>query len=342
MGTENRQDWSESGENFEIGIFRPEDARGIADLFRSVYREDYPIKVFYDPAALTRANETREYVSIVARTPGKAVVAVQHVFRSAPCSALYEVGAGLVSTQYRRLGLNKKTLQFLYEEWIPENPSIEQTLGEPVCNHPYQQRVVSEFAHVEMALEVALMPAAAYQKEKSAPGRVAALMVFRTYKPRPHTVFLPQVYGKQLRFIYGALDDTRTLASSDMVLPQADQSSGEVTVFDFAQVARVAMHRVGFDLAGYVEDLEKNLIERGVVVIQMWLQLAWPWVGAAVDVLRRRGYFLGGPLPRWFNYDGLLMQKVLGQPGFDQIQLYASRAQEILEMVREDWRQTKE
>jgi len=39
-----------TGEPFEVGLFRPEDAQGIVSLFRAVYGESYPKKVLCDPA----------------------------------------------------------------------------------------------------------------------------------------------------------------------------------------------------------------------------------------------------------------------------------------------------
>ena len=77
--------------------------------------------------------------------------------------------------------------------------------------------------------------------------------------------------------------------------------------------------------------------EKGILVIQVWLNLACPWVGQAVETLRDRGYFLGGALPRWFDNDGLLMQKILKRPDWDGICLYTDRASEILRFVRADW-----
>lgn len=53
-------------------------------------------------------------------------------------------------------------------------------------------------------------------------------------------------------------------------------------------------------------------------------------------LLRERGYFLGGPLPRWLDTDGLLMQRLLCPPDFDENQLYSDRAREILALVRRD------
>ena len=77
-----------------------------------------------------------------------------------------------------------------------------------------------------------------------------------------------------------------------------------------------------------------------MIVIQVWLNLAWPWINTAVLDLQTRGYFLGGLLPRWFDTDGMLMQKIIGRPNWEGIQLYFDRAKKLLEWVRTDWERT--
>jgi hypothetical protein len=56
-----------------------------------------------------------------------------------------------------------------------------------------------------------------------------------------------------------------------------------------------------------------------------------------VESLRERGYFLGGPLPRWFDDDGLLMQRLLQPPHWDTINLAFDDDRELVRLVREDW-----
>jgi len=329
-------------QEFEVGPFRPEDAPGIVRLFESVYGQGYPIKVFYDAEALKKANETGEYYSIVARTPTGLVVGVQHLFRSAPYPSLYETGAGLVSREYRQFGANKRMLDYAYNQWVPKQRGIEQVFGEPVCNHPFMQMVVNRFGYTETALEVALMPAEAYAREQSAHGRVAALQAFRTYKPKPHTLYLPEAYEKELRYIYAATDDARTLKLADKQLPVDEPSQGNMSVFHSAGLARIAMHNTGSDFNDHIAALEESAVAQKAVVIQVWLRLGVPWAGSAVDILRRKGYFLGGALPRWFDEDGLLMQKLFVEPGFDSIVLHSDRSKEILGIVMNDWRRSIE
>jgi len=69
-------------EPFTVGSFRPDDADGIVDLFRAVYGEGYPIRLFYDPAAITAANTEGRYYSICARTASGEVIGVTHLYIS--------------------------------------------------------------------------------------------------------------------------------------------------------------------------------------------------------------------------------------------------------------------
>jgi hypothetical protein len=64
--------------------------------------------------------------------------------------------------------------------------------------------------------------------------------------------------------------------------------------------------------------------------------LAEPWTGAAVEELRKKGYFFGGLLPRWFDSDGLLMQKLLCPPDFEGIVLEVEEARQLFDIIRRD------
>ncbi len=331
----------EPGQPFEVDNFRPEDAPGIVCLFRAVYGEGYPIRLFYDPEALMEANASGHTYTFVARAPKGDVVGVQNLFRSAPFSSLYEAGAGLVLREYRKLGINRRLLEFVYEKWVTSCQSVEETFGEPVCNHLTMQKSVIEFKHVETALEVALMPAQAYTAERSATGRVAALLAFRCFKPKHLRVVIPKVYEEELRFLFASLDDERDLIVAEGAVDVEGPSRADMTIFDFARVARIAVGTVGSDFGAYLSDLENRAVAQKVEVLQVWLKLDSPSVVAAVDSCRARGFFFGGLLPRWFDGDGLLMQKILCRPDFEEIKLYSEAAHRIFEMVKMDWERTQ-
>ncbi|MEW6366306.1 MAG: GNAT family N-acetyltransferase, partial [Acidobacteriota bacterium] len=339
MRSEERQ--GESRETFEVGHFRPEDAAGIVRLFREVYGDDYPIKIFYDDQELTEANAEGRYHSIVARNPEGEVIGVQHLYQSAPYDRLYEVGAGVVLREFRNLGIGKRSLEYLYEEWIPRRDDIDECFGEAVCNHPYMQRISAVARFIDMAIEIALMPAQAYVKEASASGRVAAVLCFRCYRRRPQAVYVPSVYEDELRYLYARLDDKRELKTARAGAFDECESEVETAVFDFAQVARIAVRRAGRDFASRIEAVESEARSQNAIVIQVWLPANSTAIDPAVDALRERGYFFGGPLPRWFDHDGLLMQKLHCPPDFDAIQLHSDDAKRLLEWIERDYRWTR-
>ena len=327
-------------EPFTVDTFRPDDGEGIVTLFRAVYGEGYPIRFFYDPAAITAANREGRYYTLVARTATGKVIGATHLYLSVPGKALYEWGVGLVQNEYRNRGVNKRLGEFLCNEFAPGEPRIETLFVEAVCNHPYMQKAIGKFNFVEMAIEVALMPARAHSGEKIAagPGRVATMNSFRCYRPRPHRIFLPAPYEGELRRLYARFSDARDLVASREELPGEKKTGADLRIFDYARVARIVAPETGDDFGDRLDDLEEQALAKSAVVFQVWLNLTEPWAGAAVDVLRARGYFFGGPLPRWFDGDGLLMQKLLCPPDFEDIVLASDFSQELLEFIREDWR----
>ena len=205
-----------------------------------------------------------------------------------------------------------------------------------MCQHIHLQKNWYELGAVEVGLEVALMPANAYQDKKEGQDRVACMAAYWPVVHRPHRVYLPDVYAKALSFFYSGLNEERAFSPSMEASPSDRRSECRIKIFDFASIVRVTFQETGADLWESVEKMEREAGCHGVKVIQVWLKLGFPWVGAAVDVFRANGYFLGGILLRWFDKDGLLMQKLFCPPEWEGIQVYTERAERIFEIVRKD------
>ncbi|MBU2549195.1 MAG: hypothetical protein KKB20_12320 [Proteobacteria bacterium] len=332
----------ESGQPWDVDLFRPEDAPGVCRLFRTVYGANYPISTFIDPERLIEENAARRTISSVARTPKGDIVGHNAIFQSGPYPGIYESGAGVVSRGYRGgHGIFSRMVQH-GQDFGARDFGLGGIYGESVCNHVFSQKMTHGLGWESFALEVDLMPGSAYTKEQSATGRVASLFDFMKFRSKPHTVYLPAVYENSLKFMYEALDDPR-----DARLAEGEPEPGRTTriqtrVFDFAQVARLAVIETGPDLGQVLDQEEAGLTGQGVLVIQVWLQLAQPRVGWAAERLRERGYFLGGLLPRWFDGDGLLMHKIFVEPNWDGIRTCFDRGRRIVELVHADWERSRQ
>ncbi len=326
-------------EKVAVDIFRPGDATDVGELFRAVYGEDYPVKLVYEPEGLVGAFERQENIPTVARSSKGGLVGYVSLFRSAPSKTVYEGGQGLVRADYRKHGIARAMNRYFAEEVAPLY-GVDAVFGEAVCNHPYMQKAWANEGAVETALEVDLMPAEAYAREGSARGRVASLHMTRMYRPADHTVYAPERYEKAIRFIYAGINTGACVARAENIAPGARHTSIESRVFEFASVARLTVWEAGADFADAFEHYEAEALGRGMIVVQVWLNLSWPWIGQLTEYLRGRGYFFGGVLPRWFGADGLLMQKVTVRPNWEGIRLYSEKAQKICDIIREDRRMT--
>ena len=323
-----------------IDIFRAEDAEGVVELYRRIYGDHYPVKTVYEPKELIRQC-TGDAYRVVARTVDGEVVGHIALYRSSPPNSnLYEQGQLMVRHDYRRTDIASRLIEFSTHE-MPLRYGLEQIWGEAVCNHLVTQQMTAWEKFYPTALEIDLMPDKSYAKAFSRPlentGRVSALAVFRTFKTKAQMVYLPEVYAQSLQYIYSAYDFGHTFVQSRQGLPNGIATRGKIDSFTGAGVARIALFEAGQDFPDYIKKMEQQATAESAVVIQVYLPLSLPCTGAVVDGLRNNGYFLGGPVPRWFDDDGLLMQKILKEPNFDEIHLYTKQAKEILKIIKEDW-----
>ncbi|WP_163337676.1 hypothetical protein [Desulfopila sp. IMCC35008] len=326
----------EPGQEWSIDSFRPEDARGVTDLFQSVYGESYPIRTYLEPELLVQENREGRVISSVARIPSGAIVGHTSLFNSAPNTRIYESGAGLVHRLYRG---GRGIATRLFEHGIEMGtgrPDVDLIYGEPVCNHSYSQKMLNKNLMVARAMEVNLMPAAAYAKEQSAGGRVSTFLSFLILKSRSNSVFVPNELSDQFSLCYNGLDDQCTFEIADGE-PTSHNSQISIQSFEFAQVSRVAVRDIGEDFPTRIRDEDLRLVGQGDRVIQVWLNTAQPHVGWAVSTLKSMGYFFGGVLPQWFGTDGMLMQKVLDQPDWQGTVLEGERNEIVAGMVRKEW-----
>ncbi len=324
-----------SGQDVEVDVMRPVDAPGVAALFRAVYCDDYPVKTYYDPQALIATNQKGEILSCVSRTPRGDIVGHNAFYRIAPCGKVFEGGGGLVLPAYRNRAWLLGRMVKLGMGMVPKFGG-EGIYGEHVCSHLFTQRLAQRVGNVVMGLGVDL----SFQ-EGGVRKRVSSFHGYHTLKPSPHTVYLPKTYDHALRFLYEGLKEERIFAISPQVPPGKNLSRITSDTYKEARVSRITVWEIGEDFETAVAVRESEAAAGDVTVYQVWLPLGAPSVGWAVECLRNRGYFLGGLLPRWFDTDGLLMQRLCHTPDWDSIQILLDRSREIFRMVHEDWTRSK-
>lgn len=319
----------------QIRMMREEDAPKVVDLYRTVYGDQYPVKSVYDADAIITAQAAGDFYRVLA-VDGEKVVGQTAVYRSAcPNPHLYEEGQGIVLPIYRNQGILEQTMQHAHEVIYPQN-GLDQLWGEAVCNHVFMQKASAKLGYVLTGAEIDLMPAAAYDKERSSTGRVASLLAFKIANSGAQTIHLSAVYRQAITWLYDGLGLERRFSTDAAPLFHGGSTRVTKHVYADAGVARMTFLDLGRDFDACLLQTEQAVRSQGCTVLQAYTNLSDPDAGAAMDILRGHGYFLGGILPCWYGQDGILMQKILHEPNIAGIQLHGERARKIVAMVLED------
>ncbi len=322
---------------YSVKPFRPADAELIPRLFMEVYGDAYPVKMVYNPGEMIAAFESRRYFPFVVRTSPHRIVAFGALYPSAPFKGMYEFGQGVVSAEFRGSGMGRMLFEFA-AEYAPTLPGAEIYFGEAVCNHTHTQKAGELIQTIETGIEVDLLPGHVYSRCSGISGRVAVVDMFRTYVSKPHTIHVPPMYADILRYILEGFDDSRTIEAARGAAPSTAATRFSTQIFSAAGVARIAVNDAGADFESAFDSETVPIENSGEIkVLQVWLNLSCNWITPIVDALRKRGYFFGGYFPRWFDVDGLLLQKVPGPPNWDEIRLYSTRSGAILDFIHGDW-----
>jgi len=213
---------------------------------------------------------------------------------------------------------------------------VEEFWGESVTNHVMMQKAALYVGVKESGIELAVMPAASYEAEKSAPGRVGAVVCFLAVKEKPHTIFLPDPYAQLLQRIYENGKRNRKFATGAQALPEGVRSRYTDTFISSAGVLRVSLFEAGKDLAEVMTGLVQKYTAVGAVVLQVLLPLDKHWSGAATEALNRQGFFFSALIPRWFDADALMLQKLIHPTDYDEMKIHTDFAKEMLKFIIED------
>lgn len=321
-----------SGQTFSMDSFKPGDEYGIARLFYAVYGDQYPVTDYYIPERILQLCHEQRICPALCRTSDGNIVAYGAFYRSSPpYPRLYEVGQYIVLPNYRSLGISSLINSYLYESVLPLIQA-DGIFGEAVTNHTITQRFDKNVNMTDYALELSLFPPG--KGRDGAVGRVSCLFQFIIVHDREHTVHVPAHYRNEIEFLVGDADFRRHFCLSSSPLPKDILTRYQDSIFPGTGTARFVFHECGADFVSVADRLEEHALRKGCVTFQAFFNLADAGVVESVEILRRRGWFMGGYLPRWFDSDGWLMQKVLEPPDFDAMKLHTPKAKEIQKRVR--------
>lgn len=321
----------EPGQKVEIGLFRPEDAEGVARLYFAIYGDNFPMDYVYDPEQIAAANAGPDLYHFVGRTPRGEVVGVSALFRIAPNPKIMESGGLMILPEYRGgflvMNLSKITLDI-----VPEEQNLAAVFAQSVCDHLMTQKLARRFGYHQFALELEAMPPRPEGSIDGVGGRISLLNELRIYRDAPHAVHLPACHAEFMDAAYAQWGLAREFHDGK---PPEGATQSEVQRMDTAALVKLLVAAPGADLTEAIEAFEAG--HPGRHAYHLHLPLAHAGTPAAVETARKHGYFYGGVLPMWTGTDVLMLQKLAVAPDFSLPRLLSDKARELMAYIQTDW-----
>lgn len=314
--------------------FRPADADALIATFSKVYGPDYPVSVVYDPNHWISKNQTEELFTYVAESSDGRLAGLVSFYRVAPFPGLYEFGQLAIDPEFRRGGLGQGLCAEALQRFSVQ-PVASGTFGEMGCHWTASQSIIHHLEFVDTALEIGLLPAQTYSKEHQVSGRISALVSYRDLRDRPHCLHVPDRWRELLKFCYQGLEVERDWAECGEELHGSSRQRSEY--MPGPAVARLDFWECGADFESLLSQLEVDFLGRGAEVLQLALNLEDPRSLAAGEAAAARGYCCCGLLPRWFDGDGLLLQRNREKPSFGSERIDGDKGKELAQRIASQW-----
>ena len=321
---------------FHITPIDERSAELVAEVFRAAYGDSCPVQyVYHADSILKEIQQKRLSAALAVDDKGRPAGYVS-VFKSAPNPKLWEAGNLVVVPEYKQTHVSTLLVNSYINGALYEKDASDGLFGEAVCCHYFTQVSSIKGGHSAFALELDQLDGPSFKDNRTGSTRVSCVLHFLENTAPCSPVYVPEPYAQILNQLVRPLH-ARKLIPSTALLPSGMLTRQEDKYYESAQTWKVAAWEIGSDWPVFIADLRAEAARRSVISLQVTLNMACPHIGAAVQVLRSQGFFLGGIAPRWFGSDGLLMQQVLGvETEYEHIKLYSSTAKELLGYIRAD------
>lgn len=273
--------------------------------FRRCYGETYPNDDFYDAARLKQRIESGSLRSVVAiADDGTLVGHTGLTVRHAGANAI-EAGNTVVDPACRGQGLLGQLGTALTKLCVGAGHLAY--LHYPTCAHDIMQKgsVRSGF---ETGVMLDYIPAETdYREIDQGDGRIAATVVYQPFASAPHrNVLIAPRYCGVAKQLYAAAGLDRSVEVANE--PAPSRSTASTASFSKRRgLCHIHVDAVGSDFARAID--AASHADAAVVHVDLCLDDAG--VGAAVNELRRQGYFFCALMPEFARTDVLRMQRLI-------------------------------
>ena len=306
----------------------------VGDVFRTAYGDAFPVAYVYQPDALLQEISQGRLAAALALDGENRAAGYVSMFKNAPNQNLWEAGNLVVVPDYKQTDVSSLLFAAYFNGVLNAGATSDGLLGEAVCCHYFTQVGNIKSGASDVALELDQLDGPSFIGNRTGSARVSCVLGFLENNAPDSPIYIPAIYAPILKKLLQPLHP-RTVLHDPAPLPATGTTRRDERYYASVQTWKIFVYSIGADWQDFAAGVLAEAKRRGVVSLQIILNMACPQMDAAVQVLKSQGFFFGGLAPRWFGSDGLLMQQVLGQETeYEHIKLYSATAKEILAWIQ--------
>lgn len=323
-----------SDEIFRIVPVDHSNAALVGDVFRTAYGDAFPVGYVYQPDALLQEISQGRLAAALAMDGEKRAAGYVSVFKSAPNPNLWEAGNLVVVPDYKHTDVSSLLFAAYFNGTLYAKEASDGLWGEAVCCHYFTQVGNIKSGAADVALELDQLDGPSFIGNHTGSARVSCVLGFLEGNAPGSPTYVPAIYAPILEKLLQPLYPRVTLHAT-APLPAAGLTRHVERYYEPVRTWKISVQSIGADWQNVAAGIMTEAKRRGVISLQIIMNMDCPHLDAAVQVLKSQGFFFGGLAPRWFGSDGLLMQQVLGQaPEYEHMKLYSAAAKEILAWIQ--------
>jgi len=324
---------------FQVQFLQPEQAIEVAQCAYRTYGYTYVMENVYYPERLVEMTRTGDLISVVAVADANQEVmshgALEFHGRK---HGIPEIGMGFTKPTYRGMGCLNRLTEFVLNH--AREKGIKGIYSKAVTTHIYSQKTLNTFEFHPCGLLVGLSPAKEFVRmEKQLTQRESLVLYYRKMNEIPSVkIYAPSSHQEMIEKIFRQTDVSveSVLSGVEDNTDLVDEHSHlECDINNRLQLANIYVNKYGKDLEPEMRNRLKDLCQKKIQAINIYLDLTDPDINKAVGMLEKQNCYFAGVFPG--HPRPFLILQYLNDVyiDYDQIAIYDSFTKELFEYIKD-------
>jgi anti-sigma regulatory factor (Ser/Thr protein kinase) len=323
--------------SFQVQFLQPKQAIEVAQCAYRTYGYTYVMENVYYPERLVEMTRTGDLISVVAVSDANQEVmshcALEFHGRK---HGIPEIGMGFTKPIYRGMGCLNRITEFILDH--AREIGIKGIYGKAVTTHIYTQKSANTFGFRPCGLLVGLSPSKEFVRmEKQLTQRESLVLLYQKInKIPPPKIYPPSSHHEMIEKIFGQMglpvESVHSGVGEDTDFVD-EHSHVECDINNRLQLANIYFDKCGKDLEWELHNRLKELCQKKIEAINIYLDLTDPGINKAVGILEKQNCYFAGVFPGHSRPFLILQYLNNVQIDYDQIAIYDSFARELFEYI---------